>query len=578
MSDAILEVECRLKDYISGELDKINAKLEQTKNKAGTGSGGAGASVLQLAGAFGIATTATGILTSVTGKIVNTINESIDAYLEDERSVKLLESAILRTGKSIEKVMPQMEEYTKNIFENTRFTDEDARAVEAQAMAYGYSGKKINDLLKISADLASARGMSLQEASNLIIRSVEGEQKTIKGLGLQLEGAAGSMEKFNSAQKALGIYAGRASADAKTMSGQIDMMNKRIEEEKERLGEATVGWKLFSLEIQNAFWTLGKQAEVDVLGKRIELMNGYIKNWESDQKAMFASGDVTTDFYTKKLIFKTDTIQKKYEQLSKAIKKSQEDIKSGFKFGKEEGGKESTVEPKPVKTGGLGEYGSKEYIEEQKAVNKLINDNELFYHNLKMQWAEDENNIKKENHKNELERKKAEKELAMNNMMGTLTTMRQIADMFKDKSKEGFEIAKAAAIAESTISAFQSINATLKIGGFWSIPLAIATGAFAMAQVANIASQSYAVGTRYAPGGMAMIHADEMMNVPAGSQIYSANETKNINNSHTTNNNQQNPVIIINKQDLTFKDLRKALRSRNIDNRELESLLKGQLV
>jgi hypothetical protein len=168
--------------------------------------------------------------------------------------------------------------------------------------------------------------------------------------------------------------------------------------------------------------------------------------------------------------------------------------------------------------------------------------------------------------------------LKRTNMLNTVSTMRQIADMFKDKSKESFAIAKAAAIAESTMNAFASINATLKTGGFWSMPLAIATGAFAMAQVANIASQSFAKGTRFSAEGMSMLHKDELMNIPTGTQVYSKSETKNINNNHTVNNNQQTPVIIINNQNLSFSGIRKALRSRQIDNKELEALIAGQLV
>ena len=83
-----------------------------------------------------------------------------------------------------------------------------------------------------------------------------------------------------------------------------------------------------------------------------------------------------------------------------------------------------------------------------------------------------------------------------------------------------------AAVASNTL---QNVEAL----GVWGLlsGAAEAAGIVAVAEAAKGAINSFAIGTHYAPGGMAMVgeHGPETMFVPRGAQIYNATETKNIN-------------------------------------------------
>ena len=48
----------------------------------------------------------------------------------------------------------------------------------------------------------------------------------------------------------------------------------------------------------------------------------------------------------------------------------------------------------------------------------------------------------------------------------------------------------------------------------------------AAASIAKSAISSFAIGTRDAPGGLAYVHKDELINLPAHSQVYTKQETK----------------------------------------------------
>ena len=80
-----------------------------------------------------------------------------------------------------------------------------------------------------------------------------------------------------------------------------------------------------------------------------------------------------------------------------------------------------------------------------------------------------------------------------------------------------------AAIATNTLAAIQdSGNAIYGL----IIGAAEAAGITAVADAAKGAISSFAIGTRDAPGGLAYVHKDELINLPAHSQVYTKNETK----------------------------------------------------
>jgi hypothetical protein len=112
-----------------------------------------------------------------------------------------------------------------------------------------------------------------------------------------------------------------------------------------------------------------------------------------------------------------------------------------------------------------------------------------------------------------------------------------------------------AAVASNTLSAIEeSGNAIYGL----VIGAAEAAGIEAVAGIAKAGISSFATGTRDAPGGLAYVHKDELINLPAHSQVYTKTETKEMmgdtvhfhfygNTDSTTVDNIQNLLIEANR-------------------------------
>ncbi len=134
-------------------------------------------------------------------------------------------------------------------------------------------------------------------------------------------------------------------------------------------------------------------------------------------------------------------------------------------------------------------------------------------HMLVMQWKKDEQDAEK-----------AKAQLQQDNVNNTISNSLALADMFKENNEGMFTMAKALAIAQATMSAYASISKTLELGGGFAIPLAIATGALAFAQVAQISQTQFKGGM--ATGGMATggnylvgERGPERVSLPKGSKV-----------------------------------------------------------
>jgi len=97
--------------------------------------------------------------------------------------------------------------------------------------------------------------------------------------------------------------------------------------------------------------------------------------------------------------------------------------------------------------------------------------------------------------------------------------------------KEAGKKKKRAAIAEAIVNTAVAVTKTFAELGFVAgLPAAIAQGVAGAAQIAVIASQQFARGTAFAPGGMALVgeKGPELVNIPRGSQVISNMRTNRL--------------------------------------------------
>lgn len=179
------------------------------------------------------------------GGALSFMNSAIDAYKQQEMAVKKLDTALGKNSLGLQDFASQLQKVTT-------FSDE--LTIEAMSLiaAFTTEEEKIKGLLKASQDLAAAKNIDLLSATNVVTKAFASESHTIGKLGMSIEGAAGSTEKYNSIIKALSVYMGQAEAQGKTLAGQMEITSNQLNEQQEDIGSALLPvW----LELNKAFAT-----------------------------------------------------------------------------------------------------------------------------------------------------------------------------------------------------------------------------------------------------------------------------------------------------------------------------------
>ena len=158
-----------------------------------------------------------------------------------EKSVKLygvqeLAEAKLRTayGKSI----TSLTQYASALQKQTTFGDEAIIEAEAKIAAFVKDEKQVKSLTKATLDLATASGMDLRSAADLVAKSVGSTTNALKRYGIDVEGVVGSTERADTATRNIAkLFGGQASAAAQTFAGSLIQISNAQGDLLEEVGE-----------------------------------------------------------------------------------------------------------------------------------------------------------------------------------------------------------------------------------------------------------------------------------------------------------------------------------------------------
>jgi hypothetical protein len=167
--------------------------------------------------------------------------KSAQAAGEQERASVQLAQAMLTAGTYTEKAYQHNLDYASSLQKITTYTDEEIIAAQQSFIIFGIHGRMLDDLTRASLDLATAKGMDLASAANLVAKSVGSETNVLSRYGVVVDGAAGSIRRQNDALNGLTkLYSGQASAAADTYLGQMTVLKNRLGEIEEKFGQAVI--------------------------------------------------------------------------------------------------------------------------------------------------------------------------------------------------------------------------------------------------------------------------------------------------------------------------------------------------
>ena len=263
------------------------------------------------------------LVTFALGGTVAIMKKAVDAFARQELAEKKLSSAL---GKTSQELLDQ----ASALQQITTFGDEAVIGVQSLIAAFTDEEEQIKELTKTALDLASAKGMDLNAAADLVAKSFGSSTNALSRYGIEVTGAAGSTERLNSlTQNTARLFGGQASAEATTYAGKMKQMNNAMGDTAETIGAALAplmielaGHVKIAAEFWSEFFTgekLVDEESVKLVGTLAKL-DIQIKQQQSlidDLGASYLANDITFQQYQKT----TKAIHDRIKELNKEFEK-----------------------------------------------------------------------------------------------------------------------------------------------------------------------------------------------------------------------------------------------------------------
>ena len=491
-------------------------------------------------------------------RVLGFMNESVKMAIEDETQTRKLINALKEKGMATSDNIALYKQFSRERMLATGIQDNEIEQTQQLLIQYGVYGDLVNKTTKSIMDLASAKGIDLISATNLVLSGLESESGGLRGVTLHLDGAAGSAERLASI---ITILAEKFNNTAESSATTLSQQQRQLELQQKMLGEKLIPvWEVYYKIINKTIdalvdyaygdsWIPGMtseqgQGDTSATRRREILSNAIDMATGGKVNLLVAPGGVIKGALTDG---EKDAIRKKQD----AIDKEKERIfEEKMKMG--------------AKTNLLGIPSFEEWQKKLKTEKEREMERDQSIADLRREHME---TLADMEWKLIEEKDRAEKKYLENAISNSLALM----SIFKDSSQGAFELTKALGIAQATIASYKAFNEALALPLPPPLPqiqagIVLALGLGQVSQIASTKFQAFAGGTRFAPGGMSLVgeRGPELVNLPRGSQVYNNSQTKNM----TTNNS---PVINFNITgggDIA-KQIRNAIRSKELDLRML---------
>jgi len=183
-----------------------------------------------LGGSFAVLRSKLLIIAFAVMLVKQTIGKLVTAQGEQELAEKKLSSAIGRRSTELLRFASIQQKVTA-------FGDEETITAMSLIGAYTNNEEAIKKLTVASMDLASAKGMDLATATDLVAKSVFSSTNALSRYGVVVEGNVGSTDRLNMATESLAkMYGGQAKAQAETMANQLKSAGNAAGDTSEAVG------------------------------------------------------------------------------------------------------------------------------------------------------------------------------------------------------------------------------------------------------------------------------------------------------------------------------------------------------
>ena len=168
-----------------------------------------------------------------TTAIVSFASKSLQAYDEMIKNETLLRTALKGREDATQKLISQSRQLQKI----TLFEDDEIVKAQSLIAAFTKEEDQIKRIIPLVLDLATAKGMDLASAADLVSKTLGSSTNALKRYGVQVEGSVGSTERLESLVKGLSdAFEGQAEAAAKVGLGPLKQLQNQWDDLQESAG------------------------------------------------------------------------------------------------------------------------------------------------------------------------------------------------------------------------------------------------------------------------------------------------------------------------------------------------------
>lgn len=182
--------------------------------------------------------TKVGKAAAVMGAVVTAVGLKV-AYTAgvQERAELTLAQAMKQAGTYTKEAFEHNKKYASSLQLLTEYGDEAILGVQKFLTNFGVAGPLLDDLTKSVLDLASAKGMDLKAAADLVSKSVGSSTNALSRYGIEVTGAVGSTERMQIAVDNISkLFGGAAAANAATYLGRVKSLSNVWGDFQEKIG------------------------------------------------------------------------------------------------------------------------------------------------------------------------------------------------------------------------------------------------------------------------------------------------------------------------------------------------------
>jgi hypothetical protein len=167
------------------------------------------------------------------GAILDFGKTSLAEFNKAEQGAMRLLTALGGNSRALDMLAKQ----SKELQQTTLFEDDETIAAQAAMAMLIKEADKIRELTPLVQDLATAKGIDLASAGFMVAKAVEGSGAALQKMGIQVEGTAGSAERFKSVMDGLNKAVGGQAANAANVgTGSMTQLANAFGNLKEAIG------------------------------------------------------------------------------------------------------------------------------------------------------------------------------------------------------------------------------------------------------------------------------------------------------------------------------------------------------